>query len=88
MTAPVVQVRGVLRNKKGTTLPEWLQQAISRPEQAPVASTAITRSPSLEHYRNKADFTIGLDAARQVAVGFKMGSFVVSGWMAVLSSSS
>jgi hypothetical protein len=48
------------------------------PPQCAVPLPSIIRSPQLEGYRNKAEFTIGLDAAGRPAVGFLLGSFKAS----------
>lgn len=49
----------------------------NNPPQCCVPLPSILRSPSIEGYRNKAEFTIGLDAQERPAVGFLLGSFKV-----------
>jgi hypothetical protein len=36
------------------------------------------RSPQIEGYRNKTEFTIGLDQQEKPMVGFLLGAYVVS----------
>jgi len=49
--------------------------------QCAVPLQSIVRSPQIEGYRNKAEFTIGLDAQDRPAVGFLLGSFKVGLWV-------
>jgi hypothetical protein len=49
----------------------------SPPPQAALPLPSVLRSPSIEGYRNKAEFTIGLDANERPSVGFLLGSFKV-----------
>lgn len=62
--------------------PPWAKPAWLPPAQAALAGRkacpllGILRSPAIEAYRNKNEFTVGLDAQDKPAVGFLMGAFV------------
>lgn len=66
--------------------PEWLAAAGSRPDQLCCPLLGILRAPQLEGYRNKNEFTIGLDRQERPTVGFLLGSFV-DGYTAVAEPS-
>ena len=52
----------------------WIAQANARSKMA-VSLEGIVRSPVLEGYRNKSEFTIGFDADGHPTVGFNVGLF-------------
>ena len=54
--------------------PSWIAQANSRGEMAAYLE-GIVRSPVLDGYRNKSEFTIGPDADGRPTVGFNVGLF-------------
>ena len=54
--------------------PPWIAQANARSKMA-VSLEGIVRSPVLEGYRNKSEFTIGFDADGHPTVGFNVGLF-------------
>jgi tRNA (uracil-5-)-methyltransferase len=57
--------------------PDWLKAALHRPGKQALLLPGILRSPQLNGYRNKAEFTIGLDGQEQPTAGFLMGNYVV-----------
>lgn len=56
--------------------PAWLATALRRSDKVAVPLPGIIRSPQLEGYRNKAEFTIGLDTAERPIAGFLAGNYV------------
>jgi tRNA (uracil-5-)-methyltransferase len=58
--------------------PQWLQAALHCPGKQALLLPGIMRSPQLNGYRNKAEFTIGLDGQERPTAGFLMGNYVVS----------
>ncbi|KAF6259134.1 hypothetical protein COO60DRAFT_1626180 [Scenedesmus sp. NREL 46B-D3] len=55
--------------------PAWLSAA-HLPVKQVLLPPGIMRSPQLDGYRNKAEFTIGLDAQERPTAGFLMGNYV------------
>jgi tRNA (uracil-5-)-methyltransferase len=58
--------------------PAWLTAALHRPGKQALPLPGILRSPQLNGYRNKAEFTIGLDGEERPTAGFLLGNYVVS----------
>ena len=76
-----ILARGVIkkcrRERAGggyATLPKWTLTRKGQSEN-PVQLSGIVRSPVLDGYRNKSEFTVGLDTDGERSVGFNVGLF-------------
>ena len=74
-------VRGVKKNcRRGRAeggcayLPKWTSTRKGE-SQHPVQLMGIVRSPVIDGYRNKSEFTVGLDTNGEPSVGFNVGLF-------------
>ncbi|GLC36836.1 hypothetical protein PLESTB_000777400 [Pleodorina starrii] len=79
------------RRTYGPNKPEWVRAAVSRANASAAAASSspsgpaaaalccpllgILRSPAIERYRNKSEFTAGLDEREKPSVGFLRGAF-------------
>eukprot|EP00775_Hariotina_reticulata_P012842 gene12842-12969_t len=61
---------------RNSTKPDWLAAALATPGKQVLPLPGIVRSPQLNGYRNKVEFSIGLDGAEQPTAGFLLGNFV------------
>lgn len=70
------QVRGQwLSDSANGTPPPWVADALSTQATLACPLLGILRSPQLDGYRNKCEFSIGLGVDNQPTVGFLLGSF-------------
>ncbi|KAK9841753.1 hypothetical protein WJX81_000856 [Elliptochloris bilobata] len=57
------------------TWPAWLHTARGAPGNAAAPLVGIVRSPQLQGYRNKCEFTVGVGTDDKPAVGFLLGAY-------------
>lgn len=61
------------RKQQELFIPPWVFEGVSGCVMEPIRA-----SPSTEAYRNKSEFTVGLDAEGRPTVGFRVGTYKVS----------
>ncbi|KAG2483662.1 hypothetical protein HYH03_017465 [Edaphochlamys debaryana] len=68
----------VERRTHADAKPTWIQtsRALSRDTQPACPLLGVLRSPVIEAYRNKSEFTCGMDEQERPSVGFLRGSFI------------